>query len=127
MEQQSSYRPPKGVNVYISSPDDKPGVARSGEPLPRPFVVATLPYAKWLILESSAERVATAEAELATAKAELEAMDESSQRNAALADGFEKLLVDLQAKNSPAARQVTPLEESEESWQASAALLKPQS
>lgn len=83
-----------GTKIYIASIGDKPGLTRDGEPLPRPFVIATMPYAKWLILESSAQRVADAEAELA-------AMTESSQRNAELADSFEKQLIAERAKNAP--------------------------
>jgi hypothetical protein len=84
-----------GVKIYPDTISDVPGVARPGEPLPRPFVVATVPFAKWLILESSAQRVADAEAKLA-------AMTESSERNAALADSFAKQLVAERAKNAPA-------------------------
>ncbi|MBN9614220.1 MAG: hypothetical protein BGO25_05725 [Acidobacteriales bacterium 59-55] len=86
-------RPDGGAKIYLSSPFDHPGIARLGEPLPRPFVVAILPYAKWLILESSASRVENAEA---AAKA----MTDSSARNAALADGFEKLYIVEREKNA---------------------------
>jgi hypothetical protein len=90
----SKNLPQSGVKIYTNTISDDPLTARPGEPLPRPFVVATMPYAKWLILESSAQRMADAEAKLA-------AMTESSQRNAALADSFEKQLVAERAKNAP--------------------------
>ncbi len=83
-----------GTKIYPNGTSDVLGIARPGEPLPRPFVVAVLPYAKWLILESSAQRVESAEAELA-------AMTASSERNAALADSFEKQLVAERAKHTP--------------------------
>lgn len=90
----SNYELKAGDTVYIPAPGDDPTVVLPGEPFPRPFVVVTMPYAKWLILSSSAERVADAEAELA-------AMTESSQRNAELADSFEKQLNAERAKNAP--------------------------
>jgi hypothetical protein len=103
-------RPDSGAKIYISDPYEEPGVARFGEPLPRPFVVAILPYAKWLILESSAKRVEEAEARL-------KAMTDSAKRNAALADGFEKLYIAEREKNTPASVR--------EAWQAAAMQPKP--
>lgn len=89
-------QPGGGPKLYITSPTDAPGIIRPGEPLPRPFVVAIMPYAKWLILESSAQRVEEAEATAAD-------MSKSAQRNADLADNFEKELVAERAKNAPPA------------------------